>query len=100
MKGSVDFVTGTLVKSLCSHGGYICCRKDYQSKLENSSGIIFSTNNTPAYAATSLKALDLIEETGPDSVRARLQRNIKHLKMVFVTLVFRLLKELVLSVQL
>ncbi|ORY29072.1 hypothetical protein LY90DRAFT_512986 [Neocallimastix californiae] len=80
MPGSVDFVTGTLVKSLCSHGGYICCRRDYQNKLENSSGIIFSTNNTPAYAATSLKALDLIEEEGPNSVRARLQRNVKHWK--------------------
>jgi len=80
MPGSVDFVTGTLVKSLCSHGGYICCRREYQNKLENSSGIIFSTNNTPVYAATSLKALDLIEEEGPNSIRARLQRNVKHWK--------------------
>ena len=35
MTGSVDFVTGTLVKSLCSHGGYICCRRDYQNNMSN-----------------------------------------------------------------
>ncbi|ORX77232.1 hypothetical protein BCR32DRAFT_248107 [Anaeromyces robustus] len=92
MPGSVDFVTGTLVKSLCSHGGYICCRRDYQNKLENSSGIIFSTNNTPAYAATSLKALDLIEEEGPNSVRARLQRNVKHWKEGIRNLGFKIIE--------
>ncbi len=64
-----DILMGTLSKSLGAEGGFICGRELLINYLRNKSRpFIFSTSMPPATAASSLKALELLQ-TEPERVR-------------------------------
>lgn len=69
----VDFLMGTLSKSLASCGGYIAASKKTIEFLKyTSDGFIFSAGMTPANAAAALEAIRILEEDS--SHVKRLQR--------------------------
>ena len=71
----VDLVTGTLGKALGGgSGGYVSGRKEVVAWLrQRSRPYLFSNSLMPTIAATSLRALDLLEESS--ELRQRLARN-------------------------
>ena len=69
----VDFLMGTLSKSLASCGGYIAASKEAIEFLKyTSDGFVFSAGMTPANTAAALEAIRILEEDS-SSVK-RLQR--------------------------
>jgi glycine C-acetyltransferase len=73
--GRVDILTGTLGKALGgASGGYTSGRREVIEWLrQRSRPYLFSNSLAPAIAATTLCALDLLEES--DALRAQLERN-------------------------
>jgi glycine C-acetyltransferase len=74
-EGRVDILTGTLGKALGgASGGYTSGRREVIAWLrQRSRPYLFSNSLAPAIAASSIAALDLLEES--DQLRARLHRN-------------------------
>ena len=75
VEGRVDIVTGTLGKALGgASGGYTAARREVVDWLrQRSRPYLFSNTLAPVIAATSLKVLDLLEESG--ELRQRLKDN-------------------------
>jgi glycine C-acetyltransferase len=73
--GRVDLLTGTFGKALGgASGGYTSGRAEIIGWLrQRSRPYLFSNSLSPVIAATTLRALDLIEES--DELRVRLERN-------------------------
>ena len=73
--GRVDIITGTLGKALGgASGGYTSGRKEIVKWLrQRSRPYLFSNTLAPVIAATSLRVLDLLEES--DELRVKLRRN-------------------------
>ncbi|QIE55107.1 glycine C-acetyltransferase [Pikeienuella piscinae] len=78
--GRVDIMTGTLGKALGgASGGYTVARREVAEWLrQRSRPYLFSNALAPAITATTLKALDLIENS--DDLRAGLARNTTHFR--------------------
>jgi glycine C-acetyltransferase len=78
--GRVDIVTSTLGKALGgAAGGFTSARREIVGWLrQRSRPYLFSNSVPPVIAATTLRALDLIE-TG-DELRSRLQDNTRHFR--------------------
>jgi glycine C-acetyltransferase len=75
VEGRVDLITGTLGKALGgASGGYTSGPKEVIAWLrQRSRPYLFSNSLAPVVAATSLRALDLLEQS--DELRRRLVRN-------------------------
>ena len=75
VEGRIDMVTGTLGKALGgASGGYTAASSEIVGWLrQRSRPYLFSNTLAPMIAATSLKVLDLLEET--DELRQRLREN-------------------------
>ncbi|MCG8359872.1 MAG: glycine C-acetyltransferase, partial [Kiloniellales bacterium] len=75
VEGRVDMVTGTLGKALGgASGGYTAAKREVVDWLrQRSRPYLFSNTLAPVIAATSLKVLDLLEES--DALRRRLRDN-------------------------
>ena len=75
VEGRVDMVTGTLGKALGgASGGYTAAKREVVDWLrQRSRPYLFSNTLAPVIAATSLKVLDLLEES--DVLRRRLRDN-------------------------
>ncbi len=75
VEGRIDIVTGTLGKALGgASGGYTAARAEVVDWLrQRSRPYLFSNTLAPVIAATSLKVLDILEET--DELRRRLREN-------------------------
>jgi len=75
VEGRVDVITGTLGKALGgASGGYTSGRKEVIELLrQRSRPYLFSNSLAPAIVAASIKALDLIAESG--TLREQLQAN-------------------------
>lgn len=78
--GRIDIITGTLGKALGgASGGYTSGRKEIVAWLrQRSRPYLFSNTLAPVIAATSLRALDLIEHD--DSLRRKLWDNTAHFR--------------------
>jgi len=88
--GRVDILTGTLGKALGgASGGYTSARKEIVDWLrQRSRPYLFSNSLMPAIAATTLRALDLIEQS--TQLRAQLWDNAQHFRAEMTRLGFRL----------
>ncbi|MBI3185929.1 MAG: glycine C-acetyltransferase [Myxococcales bacterium] len=88
--GRVDILTGTLGKALGgASGGYTAGRKEIVEWLrQRSRPYLFSNTLMPAIAATSLKALDLLEQS--DALRKKLRENSAHFRAGMERLGFKL----------
>jgi len=75
VQGRVDIITGTLGKALGgASGGYTSGRKEIVEWLrQRSRPYLFSNSLAPVIAATSLRALDLLESS--DDLRIKLRAN-------------------------
>jgi glycine C-acetyltransferase len=75
VEGRIDILTGTLGKALGgASGGYTAASKEIVDWLrQRSRPYLFSNTLAPVIAATSLKVLDLLEQTG--ELRERLREN-------------------------
>jgi glycine C-acetyltransferase len=75
VEGRIDILTGTLGKALGgASGGYTAASKEIVEWLrQRSRPYLFSNTLAPVIAATSLKVLDLLEET--DKLRQSLREN-------------------------
>jgi glycine C-acetyltransferase len=78
--GRVDIITGTLGKALGgASGGYTAARKEIVAWLrQRSRPYLFSNTLAPVITATSLKVLDLMEET--DELRIKLRANSEYFR--------------------
>lgn len=76
----IDILTGTLGKALGgAAGGFTAARKEIVAWLrQRSRPYLFSNSLPPVIAATTLRALDLIESS--NELRAKLQRNTRHFR--------------------
>ncbi len=73
----VDIIGGTFSKSLASLGGFVAANKETINYLKHHArSLIFSASITPASAAATLAALDIIEND--DSLRLTLWDNTNH----------------------
>ena len=88
--GRVDIITGTLGKALGgASGGWTCARKEIVGWLrQRSRPYLFSNTLAPVIAATSLAALDLLED---DALRHRLRANSELFRAEMGALGFELL---------
>ncbi len=88
--GRVDIITGTLGKALGgASGGYTSGRKEIIEWLrQRSRPYLFSNTLAPVIAATSLKALDLVEND--DSLRQKLRDNTAYFRQQMEALGFKL----------
>jgi len=86
----VDLVTGTLGKALGGgSGGYVSGRREVVAWLrQRSRPYLFSNSLMPTIAATSLRALDLLEQS--DELRQRLSHNARRFRKAMTTLGFAL----------
>lgn len=81
----VDIITGTFSKSFGNVGGYAIARKEIITLLQYySRHNIFSAAATPQVAASTIKAIEVIDEE-PD-IRERLLRNIHYFRENLKTL--------------
>jgi len=80
VEGQIDILTGTLGKALGgASGGYTSGRREIVEWLrQRSRPYLFSNTLAPVVAATSLKALDLLE--GSDALRRRLEENTRYFR--------------------
>lgn len=88
--GRVDILTGTLGKALGgASGGYTSARKEIITWLrQRSRPYLFSNTLAPVIAATSIKVLDILEES--DALRQKLRHNSQYFRTVMETLGFEL----------
>jgi len=88
--GRVDILTGTLGKALGgASGGYTAARKEIVGWLrQRSRPYLFSNSLMPAIAATSIKALDLLEASG--ELRKRVRENSAYFRERMTKLGFKL----------
>ena len=86
----VDILTGTLGKALGgASGGYTSGRKEIVAWLrQRSRPYLFSNTLMPAIAATSIRALDLLERSG--ELRRKLRENSAHFRSAMERRGFRL----------
>ncbi len=91
--GRVDIITGTLGKALGgASGGYTSGRKEIVAWLrQRSRPYLFSNTLMPAIAATSIKALDLLEGSG--ELREKLRENSAWFRAEMTKLGFKLAGE-------
>lgn len=76
LQEKIDFQMGTLGKALGSAGGYLAASASWIDLLINKArSFIYSTAPPPAQAAASLAALQLLESTEGQTLRARLRQN-------------------------
>jgi glycine C-acetyltransferase len=89
-EGRVDILTGTLGKALGgASGGYTSGRKEVIGWLrQRSRPYLFSNSLAPMIAATSIAALDLLDES--DDLRARLHANSERFRSAMGTAGFTL----------
>jgi len=81
----VDIITGTFSKAFGNVGGYTIARKEIITLLRYySRHNIFSAAATPQVAASTIKAIEIIDEE-PD-IRERLLKNIQYFKESLDTL--------------
>ena len=77
IENDVDIIGGTFSKSLASLGGFVAANKETINYLKHHArSLIFSASITPASAAATLAALDIIESD--DSLRLTLWDNTRH----------------------
>ena len=90
VEGRVDMVTGTLGKALGgASGGYTAAKREVVDWLrQRSRPYLFSNTLAPVIAATSLKVLDLLEES--DVLRRRLRDNAAFFRSALEALGFTL----------
>lgn len=88
--GRVDILTGTLGKALGgASGGYVSGPKEVIEWLrQRSRPYLFSNSLAPMIAATSLKVLDILEES--DALRTRLHANSRYFRAHMAEAGFRL----------
>jgi glycine C-acetyltransferase len=88
--GRVDILTGTFGKALGgASGGYISGPKEMIQWLrQRSRPYLFSNSLAPMIAATTLKVLDILEES--DALRTRLQANSRYFRAHMEAAGFRL----------
>src|SRR5258708_30055404 len=88
--GRVDIITGTLGKALGgASGGYTAGPKQVVAWLRNRSRpYLFSNSLMPAIAHTSIRVLDLLQES--DALRQKLAKNAEHFRREMTRLGFRL----------
>lgn len=87
----VDIITGTLGKALGgASGGYTSGRREVIDWLrQRSRPYLFSNSLAPVIAATSIKVLELLEDSG--ELRERLHANARHFRSGLSQLGFKLL---------
>lgn len=88
--GRIDILTGTLGKALGgASGGYTAASKEIVEWLrQRSRPYLFSNSLAPMIAATSLKALELVENS--DDLRATLKSNSEYFRVKMTELGFTL----------
>ncbi len=93
VEGRIDILTGTLGKALGgASGGYTAARKETVAWLrQRSRPYLFSNSLAPVIAATSLRAIGLLEESGEP--RARLRENSAYFRTEMTALGFTLAGE-------
>jgi glycine C-acetyltransferase len=86
----VDIITGTLGKALGgASGGYTAARKEIVAWLrQRSRPYLFSNTLAPSIAATSIKVLEMLEQSG--ELRQRLRQNATYFRAEMTRLGFRL----------
>ncbi len=91
VEGRVDIITGTLGKALGgASGGYTSGRKEIIELLrQRSRPYLFSNSVSPAIVATSIKVLDLLQESG--ELRQRLMENTRFFREKMTELGFSIL---------
>jgi 8-amino-7-oxononanoate synthase len=90
LEGRIDLVCGTFSKSLGTIGGFTAAGADVVTYLKlNSRAFIFTAAPPPAFMATVLACLDVLEEEGP-ALLARLRENTAFLKDGLTKAGFRL----------
>jgi len=86
MSGDIDIVTGSLGKSLGSHGGYAAGTKEMCEYLRfNAHSYMFSSGLPPVNAAAALASLAIMEE---EDICARMQDNIHFIRSKLAELGF------------
>lgn len=90
VEGRIDILTGTLGKALGgASGGFTAARKEVVAWLrQRSRPYLFSNSLAPVIAATSLTALDLLQESG--DLRQRLKENSAYFRDQMAALGFTL----------
>ncbi|EPB7045439.1 TPA: glycine C-acetyltransferase [Pseudomonas aeruginosa] len=88
--GRVDIITGTLGKALGgASGGYVSAKAPIVEMLrQRSRPYLFSNTLAPVIAATSIKVLDMLEQS--TERRERLHRNASYFRQVMTELGFEL----------
>jgi len=90
MEGRIDLICGTFSKSLGTIGGFTAAEADVVTFLKlNSRAFIFTAAPPPAFMATVLACLDVLEEEGP-ALLARMRENTTFLKDGLTAAGFRL----------
>ena len=91
VEGRVDVITGTLGKALGgASGGYTTGRKQIVELLrQRSRPYLFSNSLAPAIAATSIKVLELLDESA--DLRENLRGNTRYFRGVMADLGFNIL---------
>lgn len=89
--GRIDILTGTLGKALGgASGGYVSARKEIIEWFrQRSRPYLFSNTLAPVITATSLKALEIVEQS--DSLRQKLKANSEHFRSGMEKLGFHLI---------
>ncbi len=90
VEGRVDIMTGTLGKALGgASGGYTVAKKEIVDWLrQRSRPYLFSNTLAPVIAATSLRVIDMLEQS--DDLRVRLKANAEHFRTEMTKLGFTL----------
>ncbi|MEQ9487399.1 MAG: glycine C-acetyltransferase [Alphaproteobacteria bacterium] len=90
VEGRVDIMTGTLGKALGgASGGYTVAKKEIVDWLrQRSRPYLFSNTLAPVIAATSLRVIDMLEQS--DDLRVRLRNNAEHFRSDMTKLGFTL----------
>jgi len=79
LEGKIDFIAGTFSKAIGSQGGYVAASKEVIEYLRYySRAHMFSTAMTPAAAAASLAAIEII--TSNQDRKNKLWKNINYLR--------------------
>lgn len=90
VEGRVDIMTGTLGKALGgASGGYTVAKKEIVDWLrQRSRPYLFSNTLAPVIAATSLRVIDMLEQS--DDLRVKLKANAMHFRTEMTKLGFTL----------
>ena len=86
----VPIVVGTFSKALGSYGGFVACSEEVRELLVNESRpFIYTTSMPIALAAANIEALNILHREG-ETLRLRLQQNVKFLRTRLESLDFKL----------